>query len=73
MRLLIHVADVPGRHELGTGEINYINIYRKKAELHHKRHDCDGSFIRTGDVVAKGLRRYRAEAIQAMQEIQSRR
>jgi hydroxypyruvate isomerase len=24
----IHVADVPGRHELGTGEINYKNIAR---------------------------------------------
>jgi hydroxypyruvate isomerase len=24
----IHVADVPGRHEPGTGEINYINIAR---------------------------------------------
>jgi len=23
-----HVADVPGRHEPGTGEINYINIFR---------------------------------------------
>ena len=32
---LIHVADVPGRHEPGTGEINYANIYRKlfEAEL----------------------------------------
>ena len=24
----IHVADVPGRHEPGTGEINYLNIAR---------------------------------------------
>src|SRR6185295_4761020 len=24
----IHVADVPGRHEPGTGEINYTNIAR---------------------------------------------
>ena len=24
----IHVADVPGRHEPGTGEINYVNIAR---------------------------------------------
>lgn len=30
---LVHVADVPGRHEPGTGEINYENIYRKLAEL----------------------------------------
>ena len=26
---LVHVADVPGRHEPGTGEINYANIFRK--------------------------------------------
>ncbi len=33
---LIHIADVPGRHEPGTGEINYANIYRKLAELNYK-------------------------------------
>lgn len=30
---IVHIADVPGRHEPGTGEINYDNIYRKLAEL----------------------------------------
>ncbi len=30
---LVHVADVPGRHAPGTGEINYSNIFRKLAEL----------------------------------------
>jgi hydroxypyruvate isomerase len=34
---LIHVADVPGRHEPGTGEINYANIFRKLAELNYSR------------------------------------
>ncbi len=34
---LIHVADVPGRHEPGTGEINYTNIYRKLAQLNYRR------------------------------------
>jgi hydroxypyruvate isomerase len=34
---LIHVADVPGRHEPGTGEINYANIYRKLAALNYRR------------------------------------
>lgn len=29
----VHVADVPGRHQPGTGEINYENIFRKLAEL----------------------------------------
>jgi hydroxypyruvate isomerase len=33
---LIHVADVPGRHEPGTGEINYNNIYRKLVELNYQ-------------------------------------
>jgi hydroxypyruvate isomerase len=32
---LVHIADVPGRHEPGTGEINYQNIFRKLAELHY--------------------------------------
>jgi len=31
----IHIADVPGRHEPGTGEINFANIVRKLAELHY--------------------------------------
>jgi len=34
---LIHVADVPGRHEPGTGEINYMNIYRALLRLNYRR------------------------------------
>jgi len=34
---LIHIADVPGRHEPGTGEINYANIYRKLVQLNYRR------------------------------------
>ena len=34
---LIHIADVPGRHEPGTGEINYANIYSKLIELKYRR------------------------------------
>jgi hydroxypyruvate isomerase len=48
---LIHVADVPGRHEPGTGEINYANIYRKLAELHY-RHTVAMEFYPTGEPVA---------------------
>ena len=33
---LIHIADVPGRHEPGTGEINYANVYRKLAQLNYR-------------------------------------
>ena len=35
---LVHVADVPGRHHPGTGEINYPNIFRKLAELRYARY-----------------------------------
>lgn len=34
---LVHVADVPGRHEPGTGEIDYTTIYGKLAELKYNR------------------------------------
>jgi hydroxypyruvate isomerase len=48
---LVHVADVPGRHEPGTGEINYANIYRKLAELKYQ-HGVAMEFYPTGDPVA---------------------
>jgi hydroxypyruvate isomerase len=34
---LVHIADVPGRHEPGTGEMNYQNIYRKLGELKYDK------------------------------------
>lgn len=34
---LVHIADVPGRHAPGTGEINYRNIFRNLAELKYDR------------------------------------
>jgi hydroxypyruvate isomerase len=33
----VHVADVPGRHEPGTGEIDYGSIYRKLAALNYSQ------------------------------------
>jgi hydroxypyruvate isomerase len=48
---LIHVADVPGRHEPGTGEINYASIYRKLAQLKYK-YVVAMEFKPTGDPVA---------------------
>src|ERR1700733_12280573 len=47
---LIHIADVPGRHEPGTGEINYPNIYRKLAQLNYKG-VIAMEFYPTGDIV----------------------
>src|SRR6267142_206467 len=35
---LVHVADVPGRHDPGTGEIHYPNIFRKLGELGYSRY-----------------------------------
>ena len=32
----IHVADVPGRHEPGTGEINFPNVFRAIHESGYK-------------------------------------
>jgi hydroxypyruvate isomerase len=48
---LVHIADVPGRHEPGTGEINYPNIFRKLRELNYRRYAAM-EFIPTGDTVA---------------------
>jgi hydroxypyruvate isomerase len=61
---LIHVADVPGRHEPGTGEIDYPVIYRKLAELHYDRWIAM-EYYPTSDPVAS-LRKARIEVQQAM-------
>jgi len=59
---LVHIADVPGRHEPGTGEINYLNIYKKLAELKYHRYVAM-EFIPAGDPV-KTLAAARREALQ---------
>lgn len=58
---LIHIADVPGRHEPGTGEVDYRNVYRKLAELKYKG-GIAMEFYPTGDVV-ETLRKAREEAM----------
>ncbi len=58
---LVHIADVPGRHEPGTGEINYLNIYRKLAALNYNRYVAM-EFLPTGDEV-EALKKARAEAL----------
>lgn len=58
---LVHIADVPGRHEPGTGEINYGSIYRKLAELKYN-HYAAMEFLPTSDPVGK-LRAAREEVL----------
>jgi hydroxypyruvate isomerase len=60
---LQHVADVPGRHEPGTGEINYTSIYRKLAQLNYRGYVAM-EFEPAGDPVAS-LRTAREEAMRA--------
>jgi hydroxypyruvate isomerase len=60
---LVHIADVPGRHEPGTGEIDYRNIYRKLAELKYSRF-ITMEYYPTEDPVAS-LKKSRLEAQQA--------
>jgi hydroxypyruvate isomerase len=60
---LIHVADVPGRHQPGTGEINYANLFRKLVELNY-RHAVAMEFLPVGDPVA-ALRTARSLALHA--------
>jgi hydroxypyruvate isomerase len=61
---LVHIADVPGRHEPGTGEIYYPNIYRKLAQLKYTRYAAM-EFLPTGDPVTK-LREAREELLKAV-------
>lgn len=63
---LVHIADVPGRHEPGTGEINYQNIYRKLAEMNYEG-VIAMEFLPTRDPVAK-LRAAREMALRAGSE-----
>lgn len=58
---LVHIADVPGRHIPGTGEIHYENIYRKLVELNYNRMVAM-EFIPIGDPIEE-LRRAREQAM----------
>jgi hydroxypyruvate isomerase len=57
---LVHIADVPGRHEPGTGEIDYTNIYRCLGKLHYG-HFIAMEYAPTTDPVVS-LRKSRMEA-----------
>ena len=64
---LVHVADVPGRHHPGTGEINYANIFRKLAELRYSRYVAM-EFHPLGDPV-KELRDARELAVSSARSV----
>ena len=57
---VFHIADVPHRHQPGTGEINYSNIYRKMVELKYDRYIAM-EFMPVGDPL-KILRTAREQA-----------
>jgi len=60
---LFHIADVPGRHEPGTGEINYTNIYKKLGQLGYDR--CVAmEFLPKGEAV-QSLKAARETALEA--------
>ncbi len=63
---LVHIADVPGRHRPGTGEIDYPNIYRKLAALNYTGY-ITMEFYAEGDAVAE-LKAAKQEALTAMQK-----
>jgi hydroxypyruvate isomerase len=65
---LVHVADVPGRHHPGTGEINYANIFRKLGQLGYSRYVAM-EFNPLGDPV-KELREARELAISSARSAQ---
>lgn len=68
---LVHIADVPGRHHPGTGEINYSNIFSKLAELHYSRYVAM-EFHPLGDPV-KELREARELAISSAHSVHAAR
>jgi hydroxypyruvate isomerase len=61
---LVHIADVPGRREPGTGEINYATIYRKLVELRYDKFIAM-EYYPTGNAV-DSLKNARIEVTQSM-------
>jgi hydroxypyruvate isomerase len=58
---VVHIADVPGRHDPGTGEINYPNVFRKLGQLGFNGYVAM-EFVPEGETVA-ALRTAREMAI----------
>jgi hydroxypyruvate isomerase len=68
---LVHIADVPGRHEPGTGEVNYPNIYKKLAALNYDKW-VTMEFYPSGPDVVGTLKGARREAVEARRYIATR-
>ena len=64
---LVHVADVPGRHEPGTGEIDYGSIYRTLAKLNYG-HWIAMEYYPTEEPVAS-LKKSRIDAQRALGQL----
>jgi hydroxypyruvate isomerase len=58
---VVHIADVPGRHEPGTGEIDYRNIFKKLGQLKFDRYAAM-EYLPTYDAV-ESLRANREQAL----------
>ena len=63
---LIHIADVPGRHEPGTGEIDFGRIYGKLSELGYDRWIAM-EYYPTAEPVAS-LRQARVDALHSFRQ-----
>jgi len=66
---LVHIADVPGRHEPGTGEMNYDNIYRELARLKYNRYIGMEFSPAPGHELVPTLIKAREQAIAAMKSV----
>ena len=63
---LIHVADVPGRHAPGTGEIDYPTIYRRLAALKYTGRIAMEFYPNDAADIIPSLRRAREDALRAL-------
>jgi len=51
----VQIADVPGRHEPGTGEINYPNVARALAEMGYRGPICLEAFASGNAIGREGI------------------
>ena len=63
---LIHIADVPGRHAPGTGEIDYTSIYRRLAALKYTGRIAMEFYPSDAADIVPSLRHAREDALRAL-------